>query len=71
MSVEKLSDESWVAVKFQSNAEIAGSPRNSFRASLAVKISGGRALNVLGGFTAYRRLSNSECRGIILGSQTM
>ena len=34
VSVEKLSDESWVAVKFQSNAEIAGSPRNSFRASL-------------------------------------
>ena len=25
MSVEKLSDEMWVGVKFQSNAEIAGS----------------------------------------------
>ena len=34
MSVEKLSDEMWVEVKFQSNAEIAGSPRNSFRASV-------------------------------------
>ena len=34
MSVEKLSDEMWVGVKFQSNAEIAGSPRNSFRASV-------------------------------------
>ena len=44
MSVEKLSDEMWVGVKFQSNAEIAGSPRNSFRASVDVKSLGGRAL---------------------------
>ena len=34
MSVEKGWDDLWVAVKFQSNPEIAGSPRNSFRASL-------------------------------------
>ena len=34
MSVEKGSDEVWVAEKFQSNTEIAGSPRNSFRASV-------------------------------------
>ena len=27
-------DELWVAEKFQSNSEIAGSPRDSFRASL-------------------------------------
>ena len=39
----------WVAVKFQSSPEIAGSPRNSFRASLKVVKYGGRALNVLGG----------------------
>ena len=38
MSVEKLSDEMWVGVKFQSNAEIAGSPRNSFRASLMARV---------------------------------
>ena len=38
----------WVAEKFQSNSEIAGSPRNSFRASLAVKIVGGKALTGLG-----------------------
>ena len=37
----------WIAEKFQSNSEIAGSPRNSFRASLerslteAVKIPSG------------------------------
>ena len=29
-SVEKAADELWVAEKFQSNSEIAGSPRNSF-----------------------------------------
>ena len=34
MSVEKGWDDLWIAVKFQSNSEIAGSPRNSFRASL-------------------------------------
>ena len=34
MSVKKGWDDVWIAVKFQSNSEIAGSPRNSFRASL-------------------------------------
>ena len=34
MSVEKLSDEVCIGVKCQSNVEIAGSPRNSFRASV-------------------------------------
>ena len=34
MSVEKLWDDLWVGVKGQSNSVIAGSPRNSFRASL-------------------------------------
>ena len=33
-SVEKGGDEVWIGEKFQSNPEIAGSPRNSFRASL-------------------------------------
>ena len=42
-------DEVWLAVKFQTNLEIAGSPRNSFRASVDVKITGGKALNGLGG----------------------
>ena len=35
----------WIAVKFQSSPEIAGSPRNSFRASLVINITGGKALN--------------------------
>jgi hypothetical protein len=64
MSVEKGWDDVWIGVKFQSNPEIAGSPRNSFRASLELKIYGGRALNVLGAFTGYQKLSNSECRNI-------
>ena len=41
-------DEVWVAEKFQSNPDIAGSLRNSFRASVAIKITGGKALNGLG-----------------------
>ena len=48
IDVKKSRDEVWLAEKFQSNSEIAGSPRNSFRASLEVKICGGRALKVLG-----------------------
>ena len=35
-SVEKGGDELWLAVKFQSNSDIAGSHRNSFRASLRI-----------------------------------
>jgi hypothetical protein len=31
-----VADEVWVAEKFQSNPEIAGSLRNSFRASLVL-----------------------------------
>ena len=34
MNVEKFSDELWIGVKSQSSLDIAGSPRNSFRASL-------------------------------------
>ena len=43
-----VADEVWVAEKFQSNPEIAGSLRNSFRASLDEEITGGKALNGLG-----------------------
>ena len=35
MDVEKSLDDLWIGVKGQSNLVIAGSPRNSFRASLA------------------------------------
>ena len=62
MSVEKGWDDLWIAVKFQSSSEIAGSPRNSFRASLMEVSSGGKALTWQGGLKAYRPISNSECR---------
>ena len=32
--VAMTGDDLWIAEKFQSNPEIAGSPRNSFRASV-------------------------------------
>ena len=38
MSVEDGSDELWVAVKCQSNLEIAGSPRNVLRYSLGCSV---------------------------------
>ena len=43
-----VGDDLWLAEKFQSNPEIAGSLRNSFRASLDVEITAGKALNELG-----------------------
>ena len=66
---ETCADDLWLAVKFQSNSDIAGSPRNRFRPSLEVEICEGRALNVrwprLGVLNAIKlRMS---C--IILGSQ--
>ncbi len=39
-------DDLWLGVKRQTNPEIAGSPRNSFRASVASEFHEGRALNV-------------------------
>ena len=48
ISVKKLRDDLWIAEKFQSNSEIAGSPRNSFRTSLERIMCGGRALNEIG-----------------------
>ena len=54
-----VADELWVAEKFQSNSEIAGSLRNSFRASLDIKITGGKALNGLG---AERLLNSIKLR---------
>ncbi len=39
-------DDLWLGVKFQSNSDIAGSPRNISRDSVVVKFNGGKALNV-------------------------
>ena len=43
VSVEKDLDDLWVGVKGQSNWEIARTPRNAFRGSVAVESCGGRA----------------------------
>ena len=43
---ETRTDDLWIAEKFQSNSDIAGSPRNRFRPSLELFHPGGRALNV-------------------------
>ena len=53
MYPETCSDDLWLAEKFQSNSDIAGSPRNSFRASVDYLSSGGRALNELGADNSY------------------
>ena len=70
-NVEKLGDELCIGVKGQSNLEIAGSPRNSFRASLGYESYGGRALNGLGAPQGYQPQSNSECRKMLSGSQAV
>ena len=68
--VEKLADDLWIAEKFQSNPDIAGSPRNSFRASLIWFLP--EVKHWLGaGSRDYQPLSNSECRIKQYGSQTM
>ena len=71
MSSETGSDDLWIAEKFQSNSEIAGSPRNSFRASLGKQSRGGRALIGCGARKGYQAQSNSECHRLTSGSQTV
>jgi hypothetical protein len=43
INVEKFPDDLWVGVKGQSNWEIARTPRNAFRCSVAVESYRGRA----------------------------
>ena len=62
MSVEKGSDDLRVGVKGLSNSEIARTPRNVFRYSVAIECTGGRALIGLGPFTGYQTQTNSECQ---------
>ena len=63
-------DDLWLAVKFQSNLEIAGSPRNSFRASVGNEFRGGKALNELGGASLLNsiklRMADNEYLGVTL-----
>ena len=67
MSVEKLWDELCIAEKFQSNVEIAGSPRNSFRASLRKDAAGGRALVGLGALMVTEPCQTTNGRSQYLG----
>ena len=63
IDVKKSRDEVWIAEKFQSNSEIAGSPRNSFRTSLVLLAHGGRALNEVGAnkVTELYQTTNTMC----------
>ena len=60
----------WVAEKFQSNSDIAGSPRNSFRTSVGYEFNGGKALNGLGGESLLNpiklRMADNEYLGVTL-----
>ena len=63
-------DEVWLAVKFQTNLEIAGSPRNSFRASVGNEFNGGKALNELGGDKLTELYQTKNAAEMVPGSQT-
>ena len=69
MSVEKLSDDLGVGVKGQSSWEIARTPRNAFRGSLARCAAEVEILDGRGGFAACRPQPNSECRRVERGSE--
>ena len=55
-------DELWLGVKGQSNLEIAGSPRNSFRASLVISLPEVEHCLGKGPYKVYQPQANSECR---------
>ena len=63
--VENSLDELRVGAKDQSNLEIAGSPRNIFRYSLAIESDGGKALDGIGASPGYQTQLNSECRTLV------
>ena len=71
ISVKKLRDDLWIAEKFQSNSEIAGSPRNSFRASLVEESGGGRALNDGGGIEPTKVYQTANAAQMLHRSQTI
>ena len=67
MNGTKFLDELWVEEKFQSNSEIAGSPRNVLRCSLRMLSSGGRALDGLGGLPLTKPNQTTNARRLSLG----
>ena len=60
----------WIAEKFQTKSEIAGSPRNSFRVSLGKKIVGGRALNGARWRELLQAYQTPNTNKLFTGSQT-
>jgi len=70
VNVEKFSDDLWIGVKDQSKLAIAGSPRNSFRASVICLVIGVELLKGLGDLQVYQTLSNSKYYNSKNGSQT-
>ena len=58
-------------MKSQSNTEIAGSPRNSFRASLNQERLGGRALNGLGADKVTEPYQTPNTKHALVRSQTV
>ena len=58
--VEKSGDELWLGEKFQSNSELAGSPRNALRRSGNDELSRGRALFRCGLRNRYQVVANSK-----------
>ena len=71
MIVENILDEIRIGVKVLSNSDISGSLRNIFRYSLEILRRGGRGPIRCGGPPAYQIETNSEYRGVDLGSQTV
>ena len=69
ISCATLPDELWLGEKFQSNSDIAGSPRNSFRASLVMERRG-RALNGVEGEILSIPTKLRILRTLYNGSQT-
>ena len=57
-------DDLWLGVKFQSSLEIAGSPRNSFRASVVDCLVEVEHCKNAGPIQGYQVLINSECHVI-------
>ena len=60
----------WIAEKFQSNSDIAGSPRNSFRTSVGNEFHGGKALNGLGGDKLTEPYQTKNAVEMLTSSQT-
>ena len=60
----------WIAEKFQSNPEIAGSPRNSFRASLGWNLMEGEHWIPKGASKLTAGYQTPNAMEVLAGSQT-